>query len=199
MQISIETTTQSTSILSASFGNSALNTADDKSSGGAPSKSDTTEAPALSILEAASKQAEEDAAVIATLRQAVEDGRNEDEDGGNETALATIEDYQKTAGQLKSALGEDDPAGNVSVAYESATISTTTIEAEIGGETLTAEFVSFERVSFDNETGLSVRSASAASIDGEFGNGSFSYESASVSQLYAGTGEQFANLTGLTA
>ena len=69
MQLSIETTTQSTSILSASF-----------SSGGGSkslldqSGKDTGKAPSVSLLESASKKAEEDAVVIAALQAAVEKG-----------------------------------------------------------------------------------------------------------------------------
>jgi hypothetical protein len=196
MQISIETTTQSTSLLSASFQGSGNPSAKPETEDGKPGQppKDT----AVSLLEAASQKAEEDAVVIAALREAVEDGKEGDDDE-KDGALATVEDYQKTAGQLKSALGEDGSVSSASVAYESATISTTTIEAEIDGETLSAQFVSFERVSFNSETGLSVRSANASTIEGEFDNGSFSYQSAAVSELYAGTGSQISNLTGLTA
>lgn len=196
MQISIETTTQSTSLLSASFQGSGNPSAKHEAEDGKPGQppKDT----AVSLLEAASQKAEEDAVVIAALREAVEDGKEGDEDE-KDGALATVEDYQKTAGQLKSALGEDGSVSNASLAYESATISTTTIEAEIDGETLSAQFVSFERVSFNSETGLSVRSANASSIEGDFDNGSFSYQSAAVSELYAGTGSQISNLAGLTA
>lgn len=185
MQISIETTTQSTSILSASF----------SSGGGKPAleqgDKEPAKAPALTALEAASKKAEEDAVVIAALQAAVEKGKNEAEED-EEGALATIEDYQETAGKLRTALGEEEASG--SIAYESATISTTTIEAEIGGNTISAEFVSFERVSYDSATGLSVRSASASNIEADFGNITASYQNASVSSLYAGTGEQVGNL-----
>ncbi|WP_306148202.1 MULTISPECIES: hypothetical protein [unclassified Roseibium] len=196
MQISIETTTQSTSLLSASFqgsGNPSAKPEAEDAKPGQPPK-DT----AVSLLEAATQKAEEDAVVIAALREAVEDGKEGDEDE-KDGALATVEDYQKTAGQLKSALGEDGSVSSASLAYESATISTTTIEAEIDGETLTAQFVSFERVSFNSETGLSVRSANASTIEGDFDNGSFSYQSAAVSELYAGTGSQISSLAGLTA
>ncbi|QDG74540.1 hypothetical protein [Labrenzia sp. PHM005] len=196
MQISIETTTQSTSLMSASFqgsGNPSLKPENEDGKPGAAPK-DT----AVSLLEAASQKAEEDAVVIAALREAVEEGKG-DEDDDEDGALATVEDYQKTAGQIAAALGEDAPGSAASLAYESATISTTTIEAEIGGETLTAQFVSFERVSYNSETGLSARSASASTIEGDFNNGSFSYQSASVSELYAGTGNQVSNLAGLTA
>ncbi|PVB60216.1 hypothetical protein [Labrenzia sp. 011] len=192
MQISIETTTQSSSLFAASYSSGG--------SGDAKSQ-DEAQAPAVSVLEAASKKAEEDAVVIAALQDAVEKGKAEkngdedDEDG----ALATVEDYQNTAGKLKAALGEDGSGAAASLAYESATISTTTIEAEIGGETLTAQFVSFERVSYDSETGLSVRSANASAIEGDFDGGSFNYQSASVSELYAGTGAQVSNLAGLVA
>lgn len=195
MQISIETTTQSTSMLSASFqgsGNTLQNPNNDGSKPEAAPK-DT----AVNLLEAASQKAEEDAVVIAALREAVEDGKGDDDD--EDGALASVEDYQKTAGQIAAALGEDAPDSAASVAYESATISTTTIEAEIGGETISAQFVSYERVSFNNETGLSVRSASASTIEGDFANGSFSHQSASVSELYAGTGNQISSLAGLTA
>ncbi len=196
MQISIETTVQSTSLFSASVsggGSEGGNGRPDALAGGTGG----AQAPAVSVLEAASKKAEEDAVVIAALQDAVDKGKNDDED--EDSTLATVEDYQKAAGQLKSALGEGDGGPSASIAYESATISTTTIEAEIGGETLSAQFVSFDRVSYDSETGLSARSASASTIEGSTGNGSFSYQSASVSNLYAGTGEQVSNLAGLLA
>lgn len=197
MQISIETTTQSASLFSASFQGQGQGVFKPETEGGAPGNNNP--APAVSALEAASKKAEEDAVVIAALKDAVEKGKSDDEDTSDEKgALASVEDYQKTASQLKTALGDEGPNAT-SVAYESATISTTTIEAEIGGETITAEFVSFERVSFNNETGLSVRTASAATIEGEFNDSSFSFQNASVSELYAGTGNQFSNLTGLVA
>ena len=205
MQISIETTTQSTSLLSASFSSGGADGDKSAPKGNAygheiGQRNGHDKAPALSVLEAASKKAEEDAVVIATLRDAVNKGKGSDEDeDGKDGALATVEDYQKTASQLKTALGEEDTGPSASIAYESATISTTTIEAEIGGETLSAQFVSFERVSYDSETGFSARSASASSIEGDFGYGSFSSQSASVSELYAGTGEQVSNLLGLVA
>ncbi|GAB4513960.1 MAG: hypothetical protein Tsb0019_11650 [Roseibium sp.] len=208
MQISIETTTQSASLYSASFsaGGSEGNKAAPRGNAygheigqrNGHLKADD-KAPAETLLETASKKAEEDAVVIAALQDAVEKGKGKDEKD-KDGALATVEDYQKTAGKLKAALGEEDGSPSAaSVAYESATISTTTIEAEIGGDTVSAQFVSFERVSFNSETGLSVRSASAATVEGEFGNGSFSYQNASVSELYAGTGEQVSNLLGLVA
>lgn len=196
MQISIETTVQSTSLFSASVssgGSQGANTSSDGRAGG----TGDAQAPAISVLEAASKKAEEDAVVIAALQDAVEKGKGSDDDEDN--GLATVEDYQETAGKLKTALGEEGGGASASLAYESATISTTTIEAEIGGETLSAQFVSFDRVSYDSETGLSARSASATTIEGSFGNGSYSYQSASVSSLYAGTGEQVNNLAGLLA
>ncbi|MEP3046740.1 MAG: hypothetical protein ABJL55_01725 [Roseibium sp.] len=195
MQISIETTTQSSSLYSATFsgnGQGSLKPGPDDNS-----PLENAKPQPVNILEAASKKAEEDAVIIAALQDAVDKGRGE-EDEEKEGGLATVEDYQKAAGQLKSALGEDEISAS-SVAYESATISTTTIEAEIGGETVSAQFVSFERVSFNSETGLSVRSASASSIEGDFDNGSFSYQSTSVSELYAGTGDQISNLAGLVA
>jgi len=188
MQLSIETTTQSTSILTASF---------QAGSGKAQLGSDqeNNAAPALTALEAASKKAEEDASVIAALQTAVEMGRGENDEDSERNALAKIEDYQKTAGRLKSALGmEEGTTSSSSTSYESATVSTTTIEAEIGGNTISAEFVSYERVSYDSATGLSVRSASASSIEADFGNVSASYQSASVSSAYAGTGGQVGNL-----
>ncbi|MHA7774915.1 hypothetical protein [Roseibium sp. M-1] len=197
MQISVETTTQSTSLFSASFSGGGARGGkqgpDDGIDGNSPAKT-----PAVSVLEAASKKAEEDAVVIAALQDAVEKGKGED-DETKDGALATVEDYQKTAGKLKAALGEGDTGPQGNVAYEGATISTTTIEAEIGGETISAQFVSFERVSYNSETGLSVRSASASAIEGDFNGGSFSYQSASVSELYAGTGEQVSNVLGLVA
>ncbi|GAB2185984.1 hypothetical protein [Roseibium sp. LAB1] len=203
MQISIETTTQSTSLFSASFSNGGAEGQKNDPKGNAygheiGQRNGHDKSPAVSVLEAASKQAEDDAVVIAALQDAVEKGKGKDDDE-KDGALATVEDYQKTAGKLKAALGEEESGASANVAYESATISTTTIEAEIGGETVSAQFVSFERVSYDSETGLSVRSANASSIEGEFDNGSFSYQSAAVSELYAGTGDQVSNLLGLTA
>ncbi len=189
MQLSIETTTQSTSILATSTQRTSGNRTDGT---GGDAK---TDAPAMTILEAASKKAEEDSSVIAALQAAVELGRGETDEESEKRALAKIEDYQKAAGKLKSALGiEDTSPSGTTTAYESATISTTTIEAEIGGDTVSAEFVSYERVSYDSATGLSVRSASASNIEAEIGNLSASYQSASVSSLYAGTGDQVGNL-----
>ncbi|MEM9633296.1 MAG: hypothetical protein AAGA50_18340 [Pseudomonadota bacterium] len=200
MQISVETTTQSASLLSASFSSGGLDGPKGNALGhDVGQRNGQDKAPAVSVLEAASKKAEEDAVVIAALQQAVEKGKSGDDDKKKDGNLATVEDYQKAAGQLKVALGEDDGGRSASVAYESASISTTTIEAEIGGETISAQFVSYERVSFNNETGLSVRSASASTIEGEFDNGSFSFQSASVSELYAGNNEQISNLAGLVA
>lgn len=206
MQISVETTTQSASLFSASFSSGGPEGSRHGPKGHAygheiGQRNGHNKAPAVSVLEAASKKAEEDAVVIATLQNAVDKGKGDDDDKGKskDKALATVEDYQKAAGKLKAALGEEDTGPSASLAYESASMSTTTIEAEIGGETVSAQFVSFERVSFNSETGLSVRSASAASIEGEFDNGSFSYQSASVSELYAGTGEQVSNLASLLA
>ncbi|TYC49232.1 hypothetical protein FMN50_24540 [Rhodobacterales bacterium] len=199
MQISVETTTQSTSLFSASFSKGGNGT--DASAGkGGGADANGAEAPAVSLLEAASKKAEEDAVVIAALQDAVEEGKGKKDDDDKDGALATVEDYQQTAGKLKAALGEGgDDGSSVSMAYESATISTTTIEAEIDGETLSAQFVSFERVSYDSDKGLSVRSASASSLKGEFDYGTVSYQNASVSELYAGSGEQVSNFLGLTA
>ena len=190
MQLSIETTTQSTSILSTSF-----------SSGGGsrsplePSDDTSRKSPAVSVLESASKKAEEDAVVIAALQAAVEKGKGETDEDSKKTALATVDDYKETAGKLKTALGQDGGSGNSpSISYESATITTTTIEAEIDGNTLSAQYVSFERQSYDSATGLSVRSASATNIEADFGNVTASYQNASVSSLYAGTGDQIGNL-----
>ncbi|WP_422040239.1 hypothetical protein [Roseibium sp.] len=199
MQITVETTTQSASLFSASFSSNGPEGSRPGPKGNAygheiGQRNGLNKTAPASALEAASKKAEEDAVVIAALQQAVEKGKGEDEEESRERALATVEDYQKTAGKLQAALGEEDSGVSASVAYESASISTTTIEAEIGGETISAQFVSYERVSYDSETGLSVRSASAATIEGDFGDSSFSYLSASVSELYAGTGEQVSNL-----
>ncbi|MCX2724192.1 hypothetical protein [Roseibium salinum] len=206
MQISIETTTQSSSLFSASFSSGGSQGPKNDPRGNAygheiGQRNGHNKAPAVSLLESASKKAEEDAVIIAQLQDAVDKGKSEkngkkEKDGG----LATVEDYQKTASQLKAALGEEEESGATSsVAYESASISTTTIEAEIDGETLSAQFVSFERVSFNDETGLSVRTANASTIEGNFDGGSFSYQSAAVSELYAGSKEQVSNLFGLTA
>lgn len=207
MQITVETTTQSASLFSASFSSGGPEGQKNTPKGNAfghdiGQRNGQDKAAPVSALEAASKKAEEDAVVIAALQQAVEKGKSgESDEDGKDKKLASIEDYQKTAGQLKAALGEDEAgsSASASVAYESASISTTTIEAEIGGETISAQFVSFERVSYDSETGLSVRSASAAAIEGEFDGGSFSNSSASVSELYAGTGDQISNLAGYLA
>lgn len=199
MQISIETTTQTASLFAASYSSGGANADASGAKGNGVEGGEGKEAPAVSLLEAASQKAEDDAVVIAALQDAVKKGKgDDDEDDGK--GLATVEDYQKTAGQLKAALGEGESSdAPSSVAYESAKISTTTVEAEIDGETVSAQFVSFERVSYNSETGLSVRSASASSIEGQFDNGSFSSQNASVSELYAGTGSQVSNLLGLTA
>lgn len=191
MQISVETTTQSASIFTASFGNQSqsANQKDDSLQGAAP---------AVSLLEQAADKAEEDAVVIAALQEAVQKGREEEDEDSKSNKLATVEDYQKTAGKLKSALGVEDGSGP-SVSYESGTTTTTTIEATIGDETISAQFVSFERVSYSSDTGLSVRTASASNIEGQFGGFEFSQQSASVSSLYAGTGSQISNLAELTA
>lgn len=192
MQLSIETTTQSTSILQASISGygspSPLKQAQDDA---APNVSP------VSVLETATKKAEEDAVVIATLQQAIEKSRGETDDDSEKTALATIEDYQKTAGKLQTALGDGEIRASTQdqlLSFESATISTTTIEAEVDGNTLSAEFVSFERVSYDSATGLTARSAEASNIQTQIGNVSGSYQSASVSELYVGTGDQVGNL-----
>ncbi|WP_430513595.1 hypothetical protein [Pannonibacter phragmitetus] len=98
---------------------------------------------------------------------------------------------------MRAALGEDggtDGTSQASMAYESATITETLIEGEIGGQKVSASFVSYDRVSYDSATGLSARSASAGSINVS-GNGvSSSYQSASVSSLYAGTRDQIGTL-----
>ncbi|EFO33103.1 hypothetical protein TRICHSKD4_1727 [Roseibium sp. TrichSKD4] len=190
MQISIETTTQSASVFTASFGQGQFGNskqAEEESS---------SKAPAVSLLESAADKAEEDAVVIAALREAVEKGREEGDE--EKTGLATVEDYQNTAGKLKSALGVEE-AGEPNVTYESGTTTTTTIEAQIGDQTISAEFVSYERVSYSSETGLSVRRASASNIEGNFGDLEFSQQRASVSSLYAGSGTQLSNLAELTA
>ena len=126
MQITVETTTQSASLFSASFSNAGQE-------GSRPGLKSNADGPAkptpLSVLEAASKKAEEDAVVIAALQQAVEKGKGEDEEESRDRALATVEDYQKTAGKLQAALGEDERGPSASVAYESASISTTTMAA----------------------------------------------------------------------
>ncbi len=189
MQLSIETTTQSASIFTATTSGSRSAPASALTDKGKDQAS-----PVLSSLQSAAKKAEEDAVVIAALQEAVEKGKGETDKDSEKSALAKMDEYRETAGKLKTALGEETGPGRASVSYESATISTTTIEAEIGGETVSAEFISIERVSFDNETGLSVRRASASNIDAELGNLSASYQSASVSSLYAGTGEQLGNL-----
>ncbi|NBN64726.1 hypothetical protein [Pannonibacter tanglangensis] len=151
-------------------------------------------APAANILDLAAKKAEEDAVVIAALQEAVEKGKSEktDEDDGS-GKLATIEDYLQTADKIRGALGEDGASG-ASAAYESATITETVIEGEIGGQKISASFVSFDRVSYNSQTGLTSRSASAMTVEVS-GNGvSSSYQSASVSSLYAGTDKQLGNL-----
>ena len=192
MQISIETTTQSASIFSANFGNQS-SLARQKEEG------DKAAAPAVSLLEQAADKAEEDAVVIAALKEAVEKGRGSDEaDKDNSGALATVEDYQKAAGKLKTALSADEAAAP-SVSYESGKTTTTTIEAQFGDQTITAQFVSYERVSYSSDTGLSVRTASASSIEGRLGDTDFSYQSAAVSSLYAGSGSQISNMAELTA
>ncbi|WP_150525242.1 hypothetical protein [Roseibium sediminis] len=192
MQISIETTTQSASIFSANFGNqTSLARQKDEGEG--------AKAPAVSLLEQAADKAEEDAVVIAALQEAVEKGRDNGDDDKDKTgSLATVEDYQKAAGKLKSALVAEEAAGP-SVSYESGKTTTTTIEAQFGDQTISAQFVSYERISYSSETGFSVRTASASSIEGKLGDAEFSYQSAAVSSLYAGSGSQIASLAELTA
>ncbi|ADZ72152.1 hypothetical protein [Polymorphum gilvum] len=185
MQLTIETTTTTATLFAAGQSGSGQGKA-------AATRSDAPDAPAVSALQAAAEKAEEDAVVIAALQAAVDKGkgRDDDEDG----ALATVEDYRKAAGQLKAALGEDEGGAAASAAYESATVTRTTVEGEIGGQTISASFVSFERVSYDSATGLSARSASALDVEVS-GNGVTSvYQGASVSSLYAGTGSQLGNL-----
>ncbi|NVK35751.1 MAG: hypothetical protein HWE23_14785 [Rhodobacteraceae bacterium] len=190
MQISVETTTQTASIFTASFSGSS--TALGASIGQGDGKQGPVAAP--SLLEVASKKAEEDAVVIAALQDAVEKGRSDDEED-KDGALAKMEEYRQAAGKLKTALGEGEETQNASnISYESAAITTTTVHAEHNGKSLTAEFVSFERVSYDSATGLSARSASASNIEGDFGSSSFSAQSASVSSLYMGRSEQVGNL-----
>ncbi|MEJ8476253.1 hypothetical protein [Roseibium algae] len=191
MQLSIATTTQSTSILTTSTKSGASGKADEGSTDG-----NKALAAAPSVLEAASKKAQEDAGVIAALQTAVQMGRGESDAESERKALAKVEDYQKTAGRLKTALGleETSTSSSTNTSYESATISTTTLEAEIGGNTVSAKFVSYDRISYDSATGLSARSASATNIEANVGNASASYQSASVSSLYAGTGNQVGNL-----
>jgi len=197
MQISIQTTTQNASLFSLTSGSRASE----------PAAKDVKSKPAdtgiASALEAASKKADEDAAVIAALREAVENGKDNREDFAAERkrALADVDDYRKAANQLRAALGleETEQVQGVHVEYESASISKTTIEAEIGGQKVSGQLVSIERASFNSSTGLSVRSASASNISSSFGGVTANYQSASVSSLYAGSGSQVANLFGLTA
>ncbi|MBD8892377.1 hypothetical protein [Roseibium litorale] len=194
MQISVETTRQSASL--ATFSSVVGGTASSAKTS-SPSDADASAATS-SALESASKKAAEDSSVIAALQAAVEFRRGESAENSARKAMKQIEDYQKTAGQLKQALGmdvstEETEAAN-SAAFEAATVSTTTIEAQIGGSSLSAQFVSYERASYSSSTGLSVRSASASSIQTLSGNTSASYQSASVSSFYAGTGSQLADL-----
>lgn len=199
MQVSLETTTSTTSTLVATL-SSAGKSAPGNSEG--HRQDNKSGSPAETVLEAASKKAEKDAVVIAALQKAADQRKGETEEDSEKKALASIEDYRKTAGKLKTALGEKDirDEGRESLLkIESATISTTTIEAQIGDETLTAEFVSIDRVSYDSQTGLSARSATATSIEADFDDFDLSYQSASVSSLYAGTSEQLGNLLSGTA
>ncbi|GGB57807.1 hypothetical protein GCM10011316_32340 [Roseibium aquae] len=196
MKISVQTTTQNASLLSLT---SSGREPDPAPKGG---KAKAAENGISSALEAASKKADEDATVIAALREAVENGKNGRNDftADRDRALADVNDYQKTANKLRAALGleETRPMTQADVAYESASISTTTIEAEIGGQKISGQFVSFERVSYDSSTGLSARSASASNITSSFGGITANAQSASVASLYAGTGTQVSNLFGRT-
>ncbi|MTI42479.1 hypothetical protein JM93_03937 [Roseibium hamelinense] len=198
MQISIETTTQSASVFQMSTTGGA-----NKSPLLQEEDRQENKPATVNLLEAASEKAENDAVVIAALQEAVEAGKKEQKDDEDaDGKLATVEDYQNTAGRIKSALGFEDEqgaSGPVSISYESGSTTTTTIEAEIDGQTVSAEFVSFERVSYNNDTGLSVRTASASSIEAEFGGLTATYQSASTSSLYAGTGAQISQLGNLFA
>ncbi|MEH0071163.1 hypothetical protein V6L77_13885 [Pannonibacter sp. Pt2-lr] len=198
MQLSIQTTTTSASLFSmtqnstGSKGGGLLDTTPANSS----AKPAAKDSASSSVLEAATKQAQEAEAVIKTLREAVkkdkEDGKEDEK-----SPLASSEDYTKTANKIRSALGDDSGANGTSLssmAYESATITETLIEGEIGGQKISASFVSYDRVSYDSSTGLTANSASASSINVS-GNGvSSSYQSASVSSLYAGTRDQIGTL-----
>ncbi|MBO0345636.1 hypothetical protein J0X15_10435 [Roseibium sp. CAU 1637] len=198
MQISIETTTQTSSTLIASLSATSGKSA---ASGQQTDKAATAN-PVTSVLENATKKAEKDAVVIAALQKAVDQGKGETEEDSEKKALASIAEYQKTAGKLQTALGDKgirDDASTQLLQFESASISTTTIEAEIGDQTVSAEFISIDRVSYDSRTGLSARSATAANIEATSGNSALSYQSASVSSLYAGTGEQVGNLLASSA
>lgn len=190
MQLSIQSTTTSASVFALQQG--SLEAGGRGKAGGAdegPAKA----APVTNVLDLAAKKAEEDAVVISALQEAVEKGKSEKDDDDKSGKLATIEDYLDTAGKIRGALGEEGGQG-ASAAYESATITETVIEGEIGGQKISASFVSFDRVSYNSETGLTSRSASAMNIEVS-GNGvSSSYQSASVSSLYAGTDKQLGNL-----
>lgn len=77
MQISIETTTQSASLFTASFSNGGAEGQKNDPKGNAygheiGQRNGHDKSPAVNALEAASKQAEEDAVVIAALQDAVE-------------------------------------------------------------------------------------------------------------------------------
>jgi len=197
MQLSLQTTTQNASLFSLTSGSRA----------NAPAGKDLTSKPEgdgmASALEAASKKADDDAAVIAALREAVENGKDNREDftAERKRALADVDDYRKAANQLRSALGleETEQVQGVHVEYESASISKTMIEADFGGEKVSGELVSIERVSFNSKTGLSVSTASASNITSSFGGVTANYQSASVSSLYAGTGKQVSQLGSLFA
>ncbi|MFN4167036.1 MAG: hypothetical protein ACK4HD_01895 [Pannonibacter phragmitetus] len=198
MQLSIQTTTTSASLFSmsqnstGSKGGSLL----DATPAGSSVKPAAKDSASSSVLEAATKQAQEAEAVIKTLREAVQKGKEDGKDN-DKSPLASSEDYTKAANKIRSALGEDSGTSGSSLssmAYESSTITETLIEGEIGGQKISASFVSYDRVSYDSATGLSARSASAGSINVS-GNGvSSSYQSASVSSLYAGTREQIGTL-----
>lgn len=193
MQLSIQTTTTSASILAMS--QSSTGSTGSPVKGTEPVESSTKDSASTSVLEAATKKAEEDAVIIDALRQAVKNGKSDAEED-DKKALATSDDYRETASRIQSSLGENTSAvsTSASVAYESATITETLIEGEINGQTISASFVSYDRVSYDSSTGLTANSASASSINVS-GNGvSSSYQSASVSSLYAGTREQLGTL-----
>ncbi|WP_208997432.1 hypothetical protein [Pannonibacter phragmitetus] len=193
MQLSIQTTTTSASLLSVT--QSSAGASGNPAAGKAGSGPSTKDSASTSLLEAAAKKAEEDAVVINALRDAAQKGKTDEKESGKKS-LASIEDYTDTANKIRSAIGENasGSSGSASVAYESATITETLIEGEIGGQKISASFVSYDRVSYDSATGLSARSASSGSINVS-GNGvSSSYQSASVSSLYAGTREQIGTL-----
>lgn len=181
MELSIETSSQSTKLLQIKQGPSSLF-----------NQGKADEAPrgrADNVLDIAAKKAEKDAVIIERLQEFTESLKASRDDRQGSSSV----EYRATARQAEIARLRDtieekpdtrfdqDVQASTSIRYEAASVSTTRIE--IDG--IEAEFQSFQRVSFDGSN-LTVREGSYSSIEGERDGISFSSQSASVSNLYIG-------------